>query len=354
MRQHALQDAQQLVLGGLVERCVAVQPHLGAARDTVMDAGFAHDFLQSLGEVPAAARQRLHPGRERPHVALHAGDELAQPAQPVRLRARGTRGLGCQQPLDADELLADAVVQVEGELFALELGGLDRGALERGPLAVRPERGEPAVLLHDHGREDGGEAEQLALPVRRRLRPRVVERDRPEHFVGRVVEERHGPAGAQAVGQRQMPVITPERRHADVPGGHGLAAPGGRTAAAGAVADRDLAEPLDVLERQARCRDEHQHVASRIAQQDRAVRRRRPGFDVAGERIEQHGQGRVGSEQHQQPRLRTERPAAERGRCRGDIREAIGLGTCREGGGRDDGTHGVLCRLPRVDGRARS
>ena len=74
--------------------------------------------------------------------------------------------------------------------------------------------------------------------------------------------------------------------------------------------------------------------------------RRRPGFDVAGECIEQHGQGRIGAEQHQQPCLRTERSAAERGRRRGGAREAIGLGTCRVGEERDDGTHGVLYRWP--------
>ena len=263
-------------------------------------------------------------------VALHAGHQLLQLSQLGGAFRADVRDRGGDQPFDADQALADAVVQVEREVLALLLGCLDHRTLERDALVAGPQGGEPPVLQHHHFRQRGGELDQLVLGSRGLARRLVVLRQRAEHRA-RVVEERHRPAGPQPVVVDQAAVVRPKRRLPEIVDGHRLAQRGGRAAAANTRVDRHLAHGIDVGTWQARRGARHQHVADRVADQDRAPHRRRPGLDVASQRIESHRQRCVGAEQRQQAGLGAERCGAERDVEGGGARQAICRDPCRMG-----------------------
>ncbi|MFO1425713.1 MAG: hypothetical protein U1F11_01795 [Steroidobacteraceae bacterium] len=266
---------ERLLLAGTAAQVAAAQHHGGVAEGGRVACG---DLDRHRPAVDAQQARGRHARAHREHVLVRRRIDEARQRLVDELRSageseqrRGRRVDVQQSSVLVDQYRVGAALR-EAAMALIALAQL-RGLL---------------VPLDRHAREAGREADQVPLARRRLARLAVVHRQRAEHLAV-VVVDRHGPAGAQAVGHRERAEAVPQRRALDVLDDDHVIAEGRRTAAAHVLGDQHGAEAEAVSGGQVRCGAERQHVAVGIEQQHRAEHAGRPGFHVAHQRIEHRG-----------------------------------------------------------------
>src|SRR5581483_363379 len=140
-----------------------------------------------------------------------------------------------------------------------------------------------AVAFDSDARQVGQHRHQLALALARVVRLAVVDGALTKHAAVRAADGR-GPAGAQAVGGRQIAVVGPQRVGRDIRDNHRLPPVGGRATGADGRADGNAVDPPVVPGGQAGGGTVAQVYAVAVEQEDRAEHPGRLGLDEAGER----------------------------------------------------------------------
>src|SRR5258705_8704484 len=147
-----------------------------------------------------------------------------------------------------------------------------------------------ALSLDDERRQEGRELDEIDLVRRRCSTFAVIERERAEQGA-RVVENRHRPAGPEAVRQRDVRESDPEAGLFNVLDDDHLATGRGGPAGTNPVLNPYRTDGVHVRRRQARSRAGKQQPARRVDEQYRAMESLGPGFDVGCESVEQHVEG---------------------------------------------------------------
>ena len=214
------------------------------------------------------------------------------------------------------EALAPAVEPTEpspGRSLPQPDPGAPDGGLEPG--FARPKSLSVAMSLNSECRQGGGKLYEVYLVCRRRSPLAVIKRQRAEQSAG-IINDRHRPAGPEAVRQRDRRIFGPKVGLLNILDNDHLAT--GRSGSTRALrdADRHGIDRARVRIWKARSRAGSQQPARRVDEQHRAVQTVRPGLDVRRESVEQHIEGRGRAEQSEQSDLRAHRiPLRGRSRC---------------------------------------
>ena len=192
-------------------------------------------------------------------------------------------------------------------LIAVPQADAGAGAADGGmesSFAGAQRRGVP-VSPDDERRERGCQLDEIKFLRRRRAWHAVIHGERAEERA-LIVEDRHRPAGAQAMRGRSSGIRRPKVRPLDVFDDDNVTAGRGRPARALPDGDWHRVDSLHIGGRQARRSSGPQQLAGRVDEQHAAVKTLGPGFDVGREPVEQRVQRRGRPEQRKQTDLRAE------------------------------------------------